>query len=140
MAKANNFGVEGIKNGMTVVAGLVKTSFSADINGDGKIDGSERISFVTSFIPQAFPLLSIYPAAADEVKDKITNEEWDELVDYAQTLDFLPAGKDVAEKYVKRLFLWINYNRRFIADSIQLLSKREGVEIQLPTKVAKIAV
>jgi len=58
---------------------------------------------------------------------------------HTPTLDFLPAGRDMAEKYVKRLFLWINYNRRFIADSIKLFSKREAMEIQLPSKVTKIS-
>lgn len=139
MAKANDYGVENIKRGMTVIAGTVKTAFSIDANGDGKIDNGEKIGFATSLLPQVFPILNLYGGITDEVTDKITNEEWDDLVNHAQTLDFLPEGKDVAEKYVKRLFLWINYNRRFIADSIQLFSKRKAVEIQLPAKAWEIA-
>lgn len=137
--KPNNFGVTNIKRGLTIISGLVKTSFSIDGNGDGKIDAGEKIGFATSILPQVFPMFNIYGGIADEVKDKVTDEEWDELVAHTQTLDFLPPGKDVAEKYVKRLFLWINYNRRFIADTIQLFSKREAIEIQLPAKVAEIA-
>ena len=139
MAKANNFGVGNIKRGMSVIAGLVKTSFSIDANGDGKIDSGEKIGFATSLLPQVFPMFNLYGGITDEVTDKVTDEEWDELVAHAQTLDFLPPGKDVAEKYVKRLFLWINYNRRFIADSIKLFTKREAVEIQLPAKTLSIA-
>lgn len=136
--KSNDYGVNNIKKGMSVIAGLVKTSFSIDSNGDGRIDSGEKIAFATSLLPQVFPMFNLYGGITDEVTDKVTNEEWDDLVQHAQSLDFLPEGKDVAEKYVKRLFLWINYNRRFIADSIKLFSKKEAVEIQLPKKARKI--
>lgn len=136
--KQNNFGITNIKRGLTTVAGLVKTAFSADSDGDGKIDTAEKIGFATALLPQIFPIFNLYPSIADEVKDKITEAEWDELVAHTQKLDFLPEGKEVAERYVKRLFLWINYNRRFIADTIKLFSKKEAVEIKLPKKARKI--
>ena len=136
--KQNNFGVTNIKRGLTVVAGLVKTTFSIDADGDGRIDAGEKIGFATALLPQIFPVFSLYPNITDEVKDKITEEEWDELVAHTQTLDFLPEGKEVAEQYVKRLFNWINYNRKFIADSIKLFSKKEAVLIKLPKKARKI--
>lgn len=134
MAKANNFGVEGLKTGLSVVAGIVKTAFSLDVNGDGEVDSTERISFITSIIPQAFPFFSLYPQLKEEVTDRITNEEFEELVAHVQQLDFLPQGKDKAEQYVKKVILWINYNRRFIADSIELFKNDEVVNIGIVQK------
>lgn len=129
MAKANNLGVEAIKNGLTITAGIVKSSFSADTNGDGKVDSGERLAFIGSILPQTFPLFTVIPAAAEEIRDKITAEEREELVDHAVSLDFLPEGRDVAEEYIKLVILWINYNIRFVNKSIQFFSKRELTEI-----------
>jgi len=126
MAKANNYGVQNIKQGLSVVAGISKTSFSMDTNEDGKIDSSERTAYLISVLPQTFPLFGIYGGMVDEIKDKITNEEREELVDHAVSLDFLPEGRDVAEDYVKTVILWLNYNIRFANKSIQFFSKNKA--------------
>jgi len=126
MAKANNYGVENIKRGLNVVAGIVKTSFSADSNQDGKIDGSERTAYLVSVLPQTLPLFGIYGGIVEEIKDKITAEEREELVDFTVSLDFLPDGRENAEEYVKTVMLWLNYNIQFANKSIQFFAKSKA--------------
>lgn len=124
--KQNVLGVDAFKLALTMLSGILNTAFSGDRNKDGVIDNTERIALIGSMIPQLFPVFNLYADLQDEIEDKVTSEEFDELIAHVQTLDFLPDGKEEAEKYVKKVFLWINYNRRFVRDSISQFSKIEA--------------
>ena len=141
MAKANNYGIQNLKTGITVFAGIFKTSFNIDLNKDGKIDGSERIAYLGNVLPQTFPFFGIFTELGNEVKDKITEEEWDELTDFIVATDFLPDDRDEAEDYLRLVILWINYNRRFVVKSIAFFSKEEKAELmpEIVRTVSKVA-
>ena len=121
--KQDRLGVESIKLALTMLGGILNTALSGDRNEDGNIDSTERVQLIGSILPQLFPVFNIYSDIQDEIEDKVTTEEFDELIAHVQTVDFLPDGKEEAEKYVKKVFLWINYNRRFVRDSIAQFSK-----------------
>jgi len=138
MAKANNYGIQNIKTGITIFGGIFKTSFGIDMNKDGKIDGSERIAYIGNVLPQTFPFFGIFTELGNEVKDKITEEEWEDLVDHVVATDFLPTDRDEAEEYLKLVILWLNYNRRFAVKSIAFFSKEERMDL-LPEIVKTIS-
>lgn len=141
MAKANNYGIQNLKTGITIFGGIFKSSWSIDLNKDGKVDGSERIAYIGNVLPQTFPFFGIVTELGNEVKDKITEEEWDDLVDHVVSTDFLPNDRDEAEEYLKLVILWINYNRRFVTKSISFFAKEENESLlpEIVRTVSKVA-
>lgn len=116
--QASLFGIENLKKGLGFIASTTKAVFNMDLNNDGKIDNAEKLTFATGLIPQVFTIVPLWPRIKEEGGD-LQSEEIDELVEYVQTLDFLPRDKDALEQYVKDFVAWINYNRKFILYSVE---------------------
>lgn len=136
MAKKNQLGVENLKAGFSLISSVILSTLSGDTNNDGEINSTERIQLIGAILPQLFPSFNLYGGIREEIEDKITSEEFDELVAYTQTLDFLPDSKEEAEKYVKRVFLWINYNRRFVKESIDFFQKKKSLKSDSPGELS----
>ena len=80
----------------------------------------------------------IFTELGNEVKDKITEEEWEELTDHIVATDFLPDDREKAEQYLRLVVLWLNYNRRFVSKSIAFFSKEEKEDL-LPEMVRTVS-
>jgi hypothetical protein len=115
--KISRFGINAIKSILTVIAGIVRDSFTIDSNKDGDVSLGEILSFATSQVFKSAGVLSDLNNFKDEVKD-LDDSEIAELVDYVQTLDFLPPSKDAAERFIKDVVNFINYNYRFTKKSV----------------------
>jgi hypothetical protein len=115
--KISRFGINAIKSILTVIAGIVRDSFTIDSNKDGDVSLGEILSFATSQVFKSAGVLSDLNNFKDEVKD-LDDSEIAELVDYVQTLDFLPPNKDAAERFIKDVVNFINYNYRFTKKSV----------------------
>jgi hypothetical protein len=115
--KISRFGINAIKSILTVIAGIVRDSFTIDSNKDDNISLGEILSFATSQVFKSAGVLSDLNNFKDEVKD-LDDSEIAELVDYVQTLDFLPPSKDAAERFIKDVVNFINYNYRFTKKSV----------------------
>lgn len=117
---ANNYGIENTKQVLNVIADTVKASVGIDRNLDGKVDTEEIITYASRIIPLAVSSLPTIQGARPEVRrGELTSEEIDQLVEHVQTLDFLPADRDRTEAYVKRVANWLNYNRKFVEESVE---------------------
>lgn len=127
VSQQNQLGVESLKAGLAFIAGQVRALFDLDRNNDGKVDLQEKLGYATQLIPSALSVIPAFPTMRDEARrGELTSDEVDELVEYAITLDFLPPGKDDVELYVRKFILWVNYNRRFIEDSIKFFQRKEA--------------
>lgn len=117
---SNEYGIENTKQVLNVLADTVKASVGIDRNLDGKVDTEEIINYASRIIPLAVSSLPIIQGARPEVRrGELTSSEIDELVEHVQTLDFLPTDRDRIEAYVKRVANWLNYNRKFVEESVE---------------------
>ena len=122
--KGSNYGIAATKRLIFFLATIIFSVVDIDKNRDGEISNSEKISTVTSALPGALSVAGDFPEIKKETaRGELTDDEVEELIDYAVSLPMLPDDRAEAEQFIDMTILWANYNRRYAVKAIAFFKR-----------------